>query len=179
MRVWLAVLFMLSAGIACSASAQEANEPEQTSIWREERVGHVVVGAPQDSGRSPLAYGYYFAAIGPKPALVTKPYGDCLKSSLFRAAERFRRDVVYNWAEWPEDGLYDDAQVRRTTEALNSARAVYRDAVRQECAAVARGDPFRAYVDGTRLAVVKRECKTGECKGLESVSLRLKRIRCF
>ena len=166
MRFWIIVFWLVGIGSASYASAQASGAPEQIQIWREERVGHILVGAPRRDSSNPLAYVYYFAAIGPRPALVTKPYGDCLKSSLFRAAEKFRREIVYNLTYWPQEELYEESQLRRTTEALNFARNEYRDAVRQECAAVASGDPFRQYIDGTRLAVVRRECHAGSCKGL-------------
>ncbi|MGY4206828.1 hypothetical protein ACVK00_000198 [Burkholderia sp. PvR073] len=157
-----------------SAWAQDSGATEaapQTSIWFERRIGHVVVATRQKDGKAEadLAYGYYFAAIGPRPTKASKDYGDCLRQAVKDAGDKFVRSLSdqANLFVPKVESIASDKQVTRTQNALVTARGEYKAAIVTHCRSVGAADPLRTYIDGTRLAVVKRECTGDFCPGLE------------
>lgn len=174
---FFAVLIFLLHGLAWPQSISTTSGP-QNSIWFEQRVGHVVVDVRQHAGKqeASLSYVFYFAAIGPRPATATKDYGGCLKSAVKAAGSAFTVAVnseVQLFVPTSEP-IYSDNQITRTQNALVTARGEYKKSVIASCASIRATDPLRRYVDGTRLALVKRECTAELCPGLD-VPLRVKK----
>lgn len=157
------------------AQAEEKHDAEtdQNSIWFERRVGHVVVGVEEKNGflSSSLAYGYYLAAIGPRPAEATKDYGSCLKLAVRDAGIAYIEELD-NITDLFIDGplaepLYADRQVKNTRDSLIAARSRYKNLAVRYCRKSGDYGSLRRYIDGTSLALVKRECPDQFCEGLE------------
>lgn len=169
---FLAIIFgSLSHSVQAQAPASVAAPAPQNSIWFEQRVGHVAVAAQQNGGQAEaaLAYGFYMAAVGPRPATANKEYGNCLKLAVQDAGQSFMTalDGEARLFVPVVEAIYSDAQIARTQNALITARGVYKQAVVQRCSAIGQTDPLRTYVDGTRLALVKRECTAKLCPKLD------------
>ena len=171
-RLWSVAALLILAFLSF-AGAAKAQEPApsisiQNSIWKESRIGHIVVGQ-RDTKSGPVAtlsYGYYFAAIGPEPTKETERFGDCLKLSADDAAAEFRRSIIQNHDFHPEELAYDDEQVDRTERALANARAKYESSTRTRCNTAKLQPSLAKYLDGMRLALVRRECGPETCDGL-------------
>jgi hypothetical protein len=63
--------------------------------------------------------------------------------------------------------IYSSKQVTRTQNALIAARGDYKRQIIRGCRDIGGDDPLRAYIDGTQLALVKRECTATLCPGLD------------
>ena len=168
-RVFPILLCSLSSS-AWSQVISAAPEP-QNSIWFEQRVGHVVVDVDEQDGKAEaaLSYVFYFAAIGPRPAKATKDYGGCLKDAVKAAGNAFI-DALNSEAQLfvpSAEPIYSENQITRTQNAIVTARGEYKKSVIANCDSVKETDPLRKYIDGTRLALVKRECTAGLCPGLD------------
>lgn len=152
------------------ASAPAVPAP-QNSIWFEQRVGHVVVAAQPRNGKAEasLSYVFYLAAIGPRPAKASKEYGGCLKQAVKEAGNSFISALsdVANLFVPVVEPIYSEKQVQRTQDALVTARGDYKSSVIANCKSIGQTDPLRAYIDGTRLALIKRECTAALCPNLD------------
>lgn len=164
----LTLLSCFSSSIFAQALPPES-EP-QTSFWFERRLGHVIVTAQKIKGVTEpnLAYGYYFAAIGPRPATVNKGYGNCLREAVKDAGTSFVNSLSdeANLFVPVIEPIRSERQVTRTQNALVTARGEFRKAIIAHCQSVGRTDPLRKYIDGTGLALIRRECTAKHCPGL-------------
>lgn len=168
------VPFML---ITRSAFCQDLRD-EQNAVWFEQRVGHIAISTiyANDEEEADLSYVYYLAAIGPRPASATKDYGRCLRDAVRESGNSFL-EYIYKEADLfnPEiEPLYSSEQISRTRDSLIAARSQYKRAIISYCSDVGQTDPLRRFIDGTRLALVKRQCTNAICPNLsvpQAVSL--------
>lgn len=172
--IGLFVLGIIFGALSLSAHAQtlppgSAPSP-QISIWFEQRVGHVVVSVRRNNSRveANLAYVFYMAAIGPRPATATREYGGCLKQAVRDAGISFIEALDEEAALFVPviEPIFSKDQITRTQNALITARGEYKRSVIRSCRSIGQTDPLRKYVDGSRLALVKRECTAALCPGL-------------
>jgi hypothetical protein len=169
---FLAIIFAAQSHSACAqASASTSAPAPQNSICFEQRVGHVAVAATrnQNTTEAALAYGFYLAAIGPRPATANEEYGGCLTQAVRDAGTSFIRALDEEAALFVPvvEPIYSKDQLKRTRDALITARGEYKRSVIRSCDSIGQTNPLRTYVDGTRLALVKRECIAATCPGLD------------
>lgn len=168
---FLAIIFAALSQTALAQNPAPAEVPApQNSIWFEQRAGHVVIAVQRRNGKNEasLAYGFYLAAIGPRPATASKEYGSCLKQAVQDAGSSLIRALNDEAALFVPvaEPIYSDKQVTRTQDALVTARGRYKRSVITSCKSIGQTDPLRTYIDGTRLALIKRECTAVLCPNL-------------
>jgi hypothetical protein len=163
----LAILcfFLLALPTQGKAEGHPAELEPQNSIWFQNPVGHVVVGASGDenSTQIDLAYVYYFAAIGPKPTPKTEAYGICLKKSVIDQGKKFRSAIGNHATLWPDQLRYDPEWLEKTDAELRAAEHRFKTAASESCIKSGNVEELRQYLKGTRLAIVKRECSSKDC----------------
>jgi hypothetical protein len=175
-RLLIALLLSLLPASRATGQTQGQAEPasvptpEKSAIWWEERVGHVLIDLPTkaDGSDTSFAYAYYFAAIGPKPKKTTTTFGNCIRDAVRDAGATFR-DEIERRTRITDAPLYAEAQVGHTRAALVSARAEYEARSISRCASSPA--ELRAYIDATRLALVRRECVGKRCPSLQRPSV--------
>ncbi|MFM0420045.1 hypothetical protein [Paraburkholderia aromaticivorans] len=168
---FLSIILALQSFSVWPAEPVTVESPPQTSIWFEQRVGHVVVAAHQRNGKAEaaLSYGYYLAAIGPRPATASKDYGDCLRQAVKDAGTSFISSLSNEAGLFVPvvEPIYSEKQLTRTQNAIVTACGEYKNAIVTHCKSAGVTDPLITYVDGTRLALIKRECTAATCPGLD------------
>lgn len=164
----LAMVGMLATVHAQPGSSTTAPTP-QNSVWFEQRVGHAVVSRAPSNTEASFSYVFYFAAVGPRPATETVAYGNCLKAAVRSAGLSFIEALNDESSLFiPSfDQIYSKEQAVRTTNALVTARGRYRQDVITNCREVRQIEQLRRFIDGTGLALIKRECTKARCPLLD------------